>query len=133
MARIQAERAAIVTLAALKFKKDYESGMLPTRELYGQPIDTSAYRYLFNVCREPHFGEDMIREHVKENYIVAFSNGHGYKVWLVRDDEEISFEELEDTFEKIIRKSIRPKSWISVLTTDDRDTWAKAIFSIHSS
>lgn len=75
----------------------------------------------------------MIREHVKENYIVVFSNGHGYKVWLVRDDEEISFGELEDIFEKIIRKSIRPKSWVSVLTTDDRDSWAKAIFSIHSS
>ncbi|EDO04615.1 hypothetical protein SS1G_07098 [Sclerotinia sclerotiorum 1980 UF-70] len=122
----QAERAAIVTLAALKFKQRYESESLPKRELYGQSIDTYAYRYLFNVCREPHPNEDIIREYPSENYIVVFNNGHGYKIGLTKDDEAITFSALKTTFEEIIYEPIEPKSWVGILTADNRDDWAKA-------
>ncbi|KAF7879371.1 hypothetical protein EAF04_000567 [Stromatinia cepivora] len=122
----QAERATIVTLAALNFKQRYETESLPKRELYGQSIDTYAYRYLFNVCREPHLNEDIIREYPNENYIVVFNNGHGYKINLTRNDEAITFYELKTKFEKIISEPIVPKSWVGILTADDRDNWAKA-------
>ncbi|CAD6442880.1 62e7626d-0f35-4e4a-b9b1-5f30bfcc7997 [Sclerotinia trifoliorum] len=122
----QAERAAIVSLAALKFKQCYESESLPKRELYGQSIDTYAYRYLFNVCREPHLNEDIIREYPNNNYIVVFNNGHGYKISLTKDNEVIAFSDLEAKFEEIIYEPIEQKSWVGTLTADNRDDWAKA-------
>ncbi|KAJ8065466.1 hypothetical protein OCU04_006149 [Sclerotinia nivalis] len=125
-AHTQAERATIVTLAALKFKQRYETESLPKRELYGQSIDTYAYRYLFNVCREPHLNEDIVREYPNENYIVVFNNGHGYKINLTKNHEAITFSDLKTKFEEIIYKPIEPKSWVGILTADDRDNWAKA-------
>ncbi|ESZ98068.1 hypothetical protein SBOR_1599 [Sclerotinia borealis F-4128] len=122
----QAERATIVTLAALKFKKCYESGSLPKRELHGRSIDTHAYRYLFNVCREPHIGEDIVREYPSENYIVVLNNGHGYKINLAGNNEDISFPSLEMIFEKILHEPIEQKSWVGTLSADNRDDWAKA-------
>ncbi|KAI9645960.1 hypothetical protein NHQ30_005397 [Ciborinia camelliae] len=122
----QEERAAIVTLAALKFKQCYESGSLPKRDLYGQSIDTHAYRYLFNVCREPHVHEDIIREYPSDDYIVVFNNGYGYKIDLTKNNKNISFSDLELIFEKIIHQPKEQKSWIGILTADNRNDWATA-------
>lgn len=121
----QAERAAIVSLAALKFKHDFESGKLATLQIYGQPVDTSAFRYLFNVCREPHLQEDIIREHPREDYIVVLRYGSAFKINLKRNGTLVSWEALKATFEQILLDTSKPMSWVSMLTADNRDDWAK--------
>lgn len=121
----QAERAAVVSIAALKFKHDLESGELPTPQIYGQSVDTDAYRYLFNVCREPRLGEDIIHEYPSEDYIVALRYGQAFKINLKRDGRIVLLNALMATFEQILRDVPRTMSWTSILTADNRETWAK--------
>ena len=120
-----AERAAIVTLAALRFKKTLESGSLEIQYQSGQTMDPDCYQRLFNVCREPRVGIDRIREYPKEDYIVVMRRGHIFKVLLEESSPSISFEALEAVFGRILESSNVRTSWLSILTADERNQWAK--------
>ena len=121
----QAERAAIVSTAALKFKAVLESGQLEPQFLSGHILDPSSYQWLFNTCREPHPEEDQICTYPQSNYIVVFRRGHAYKVSLLDGAAYDSFETLEAAFESILRLPSEEKSGIGVLTTGGRDSWAE--------
>lgn len=120
-----AERAAVVSLAVFDFKQTLESGSLETQYLSGQAIDPNSYHWLFNACREPHLGEDRLCKYPSNDYIVVLRHGKVFKVNLKIDTEQISFRALKHTFEEILSTSTGEISWISLLTLDERDTWAK--------
>ena len=126
LAHGQAERAAMITLASLLFKQKLEAGKLSIQShpMSGQPVDPLSYQWLFNACREPHIGEDQIRKHPSHDYIVVLRHGYLFKVDLTTNAGNLAFEELTNTYQHILSHTPSQGSLVSVLTTDDRDTWA---------
>ena len=126
-----AERAAIVTLAVFRFKKTLESGNLETQYLSGLAIDPDSYQWLFNACREPCVGIDRIRKYPNEDYIVVMRRGHIYKIVLEEEGTpSTSLKALKTAFGRILESGISTISWLSILTADERDEWAKVIHTI---
>ena len=127
--QMQAERAAIISLAAFAFKQDLETGKLEGHQssLSGQIVDPETFQLLFNACREPHIEEDQIVKHPSDDYIVVLRYGHAFKVDLRDHLGVVSFRSLKNIFERIIAVTPQALSRIGVLTADQRDKWAKVI------
>ena len=123
----QAERATIISLATFQFKQDLESGKLVGQHssLSGQAVDPETYQWLFNACREPHVGEDQIRKYPSTDYVVVLRYGHAFKVTLKEYSKTISFEGLKGMYESILASTPKEMLWVSALTADERDRWAK--------
>ena len=125
-----AERAALVTLVVFRFKKTLESRKLVTQYLSGQAIDQDSYQWLFNACREPCVGTDRIHKYAHNDYIVVMRRGHVYKILLQEGNHAISFNTLKAFFERIREFAPKTMSWLSILTADGRDEWAKVFQTI---
>ena len=109
-----AQRAAIISAAALQFKTDVEAGKL---------TGTEQYSWFFNATREPGRGEDKIVKHLSSDYIVAFRRGHAYKIPLRQGGQPASYVVLKATFQAILDGESKQESWVGVLTADGRDSW----------
>ena len=129
----QAERAAIISIAAFRFMQALHSGGLEPQYLFGQTMDPDSYQWLFNACREPHEGEDRIQKYPNSKYIVVFRYGYAFKVALEAQSQTVSLEALKVTFEKILAETPKAVSWVGILTADKRDRWAKVSASIADS
>ena len=125
-----AERAAIVTLAVFQFKKTLESGNLGTQYLSGQAVDPDSYQWLFNACREPCVGTDRIHKYASDEYIVVMRRGHFYKIILEEGTQSMSLKTLKAILERILKSDITTISWLSILTADERNEWAKVVHPI---
>ena len=130
----QAERAAIISIAAFEFKKALGCGDIKPHTLAGQVVDPSFYLWLFNACREPGKKEDrMCKYPESENeYIVVLRYGYAFKVMLTRNSKSTSFEDLKAMFEKILVETPKVMLWVGGLTTDKRDHWAEVWNSFKS-
>ncbi|EED17149.1 carnitine O-acetyltransferase, putative [Talaromyces stipitatus ATCC 10500] len=115
------ERAATVSLAALKCKKSLEAGEITADVIAENTLDMNSYNGLFNVYREPYQGQDRIRKFDGYDHIVAFKNGLAFKVPV----KEVTWHSLKATFEEIIRTAEGEQSGIPALTMDKRDNWAE--------
>ncbi|RTE81726.1 hypothetical protein BHE90_003791 [Fusarium euwallaceae] len=121
----QAERAAIVSLAALEFKQKLESGKLELTMIGGRPQCMYLHGWLFNSFREALPGIDEMRKMPSENYIAVLRRGHLFKVNLTDEHgQQIPFAKLESTFQAILDK-VNGDSWVGILTADERDSWAE--------
>ncbi|KAF7547181.1 hypothetical protein G7Z17_g7924 [Cylindrodendrum hubeiense] len=121
----QAERAAIISLAALEFKQKLESGKLEPTIIGGRPQCMYLHGWLFNSFREALPGPDEMRKVPSENYIAVLRRGHLFRVDLAdAEGRHISFAKLESTFQAILDKG-QNDSWIGILTADKRDSWAE--------
>lgn len=123
----QVERAARVTLAALEFKSDLESSRLPTKYLNGEALDPDAYDWLFNASRVPQHSTDQLSKYPKSNTIIILHRGQAFKLELPDDWRAISFRELESTFAEIKDSTAPATDWLSILNTEDRDSWAEVL------
>jgi acyl carrier protein len=122
----QAERAAIVSLSALDFKHKLEAGALETTVIGGRPQCMYQHGWLFNSFREPIVGVDRMRKMPSEDYIAVLRRGHMFRVDLVdAQGGAISFAKLQATFQVILDKVPDGHSWVSILTADDRNSWAQ--------
>ena len=118
----------MVVLAVLRFKQTLEARSLPTQYLNGQVVDPDSYHWLFNACREPHLGEDRLRKHERNDCIMVMRFGKFFKVSLKKDNKLGSFSALKSTFQEILDSLITEISWVSILTADERDRWAKVSY-----
>lgn len=121
----QAERAAIISLAALEFKQKLESGRLKPTIIGGRPQCMYLHGWLFNSFREARPGIDEMRKMPSENYIAVLRRGHLFKVNLTDDQgRHVPFAKLESTFQAVLDK-VQDDSWVGILTADERDSWAE--------
>ena len=118
----QAERAALITLATLAFKRRLDGNELEQYTVGGQLVDLESQSLLFNTCREARVGEDCVKTHSTEDYVVALRCGNAFKIPLAGN---VGFESLERAYERIIRDSTEKSNWIGLLTADERNKWAK--------
>ncbi|KFH44962.1 Nonribosomal peptide synthetase-like protein [Hapsidospora chrysogenum ATCC 11550] len=128
----QAERAAIVSLSALKFKRILEAGKMEPTVIGGRPQCTYMHNWLFNTYREPVVGVDRMQKMPPKEYIAVLRKGHMFRVDPVGDDGAIlPFAKLEAAFQAIIDKDIDNDAWESILTADDRNSWARSALEAH--
>lgn len=121
----QAERAAIITKAALQYKEDLESGVISPYILQGQPSCTYLFKYLFNTSRRPCIGSDIIERFPGNNHIVVLWRGRVFKAPLYGNGSPLSFLQLKSIFEWIMQNANGDELQPGILTSDERTSWAK--------
>ncbi|KAJ8061328.1 hypothetical protein OCU04_010391 [Sclerotinia nivalis] len=119
-----AERAAIISNAAFRFKRELERCEVGYGYYNEQPISKDAYQWFFNATREPGNPKDFMRRYPGNDYMIAFRRGHAYKISVPDLDEVTSYSALRDAFQNILDADQKSESWVGVLTQDTRDRWA---------
>jgi NADPH:quinone reductase-like Zn-dependent oxidoreductase len=121
----QAERAALIAVTAFKHKQTIDDGKLEQQYLNERPLCMRLFDWIFNTAREPCLGSDEMHKFPGYNHIVVFRHGHAFKVDLMENGANVPFAHLRDTFEDIINHVGEEVEWAGILTSDDRDNWAK--------
>lgn len=119
----QAERAALIATAAFRHKQAVEAGILEA-DLLGVPTCTYFWDKLYNTCRLPAVGVETVEKHSGDYYVVL-RLGRVFKVPLIERGENVSFEKMKSFIEAILHQVQGEKSWVGILTSDERDSWAE--------
>jgi hypothetical protein len=125
MQHSQAERAAIIAASAFEFKQMWEEGKIEQDWMNEQPLCMESYHWLFNTTREPRQGSDVMQKFPGNNYLVALSNGHVFKVILKHDNEINSLADLQNTFADILDRSNEAVPSLGTMSADERNSWAQ--------
>jgi hypothetical protein len=128
----QALRAAIITTTALRFKQKLDAGTMEPEVFSDISLCMYSWDWMFNAVREPNLGCDKMQRYPGNDYIVVLRRGRVFPVQLVENGENVSFEKLQATFQTIgdLELDEKDDSWAGILTTDERDSWAKVSSSI---
>lgn len=128
----QVERAAIITSAALSFKRAMNMGEVEPLEIAGRPECTWRWGWLFNSTRVPQLKCDKMVSYASSDeqnardHIAVLRKGHVFKVMLQNENgTDVTSEQLQATFEVIVARVAGNDVWSGLLTTDERDSWAK--------
>jgi len=127
----QAERAAILAVAAFGFKNSVELGTVERDYMNDEPICMESLHWLFNAVREPRLKVDKIRRSLEENYLIALRHGHFFKIRLLNEEGDRSFRRLKVAFEHILAVSETSRPSLAALTADERDSWAEVGDYLH--
>lgn len=127
----QLRYAARLIAGALDYKKLIDTNSLPLDMMGGQPLDMSQYYRIFSTCRIPgipsdgliHFGADVN----PPSHIVVAHNNHYFSVDVYGEDgAPLNESQLLAQLQVVVSQSQHVKNPIGILTTEHRDTWAKA-------
>ena len=121
----QAERAAVVTTAALEFKQLVEAGTVERDYMNGEPICMDSLHWLFNTVREPRSGVDKMLRSPGHNHVIALRHGHIFRISLRRGSDSVPYWKMKAAFEYVLANSRDQRPSIATLTADERDSWAK--------
>lgn len=125
-AHTQAERAALVSLAAYEYKMQIDAGILPRDYRNEQPLSMESISWLFNSNKTPVQGCDRVDRYPGNEYIVAMRRGHVFQIPLREEDGLLVPQaKLIATFQAILETPLETQNWAPMLTTDNRDEWAK--------
>lgn len=127
----QAARAAIVVSAVIEHKYQLDRKQVKTRYMNEQPLCMDLSRYLFNACREPKAGLDVMHQYSRNDYFIVLRRGHVFKIDFQELDNFTQRERLESIFETILDASLGNVDWLGLLTADDRRSWAKVCIQAH--
>lgn len=120
----QAERAAIISLAALKFKRRLADDDIQQDYLNEEPLCMNSLEFIFNAYREPRPVTDTVRKLPDHDHFVALRNGRLYRIDFKDIDSANSFSILRNSFQKILENNEEPTARIAALTADERDSWS---------
>ncbi|KAI1636501.1 hypothetical protein F4809DRAFT_662452 [Biscogniauxia mediterranea] len=120
----QSERAALLATTAFCTKQAIAAGTFEPHWNVDAPSCTCLWKWLFNSTREPGLGVDTMRKY-EGDYCVVLRKGHMFKVALREGDENVSQARLEAIFDAIVDNVGDDKSWDGILTSTNRDIWAK--------
>ncbi|KLO07461.1 carnitine acetyl transferase [Schizopora paradoxa] len=125
-------RAAALTRAMLLFRQKYKLGQLKPEATKEGPICMDTYRWMFDCCRVPGTsGLDWAISYAKEGengnagHVVVFRKNRAWKVDIAKDAHILSTADLERQFQHIYDSTTESYPAIGVLTTNNRDVWAK--------
>ena len=121
----QAERAAIIAVAAFRYKEILEAGEIKPTYLHGQPTCMTLFQWIFNVSRKPCLGTDIMEKFPGNDYVIVLRRGRVFKVSLKEGSRNKSYAEFKATFTAILSEVDDRTSWVGIMTADDRRTWAK--------
>ena len=121
----QAERAAVICIAARQFKRLVDRDLVKPDTLNEQPLCMSSLKWLFIATRKPGIGIDVAEQSPENSHIVVLRHGHVFRVELRDGEKDTSFAKLHNIFQEILDTSGQQLSSVATLTADDRDNWAK--------
>lgn len=129
----QVERAAIITSAALSYRRAMNAGEVEPVEIAGKPECTRGWGWLFHSARVPQLKCDKIVSYAPppddryaRDHIAVLRKGRVFKVMLQDEaGKDVSSRQLQATFEAIVARVEGDCVWTGLLTTDERDSWAQ--------
>ncbi|GKU05699.1 beta-ketoacyl synthase protein [Fusarium langsethiae] len=125
----QIERAAIITSSALSFKHAIYAGEVEPFEIAGKPECTWGWGWLFNSTRVPQPDCDKVESYTSSiirDHVAVLRKGRVFKVMLQdEDNKDVSLHQLEEIFQAIVAQVEGRDVLSTLLTTDDRESWAK--------
>lgn len=121
----QAERAAVVALAALEFKQSVEAGTVERDYMNGEPICMESLHWLFNAVREPRIGLDKMRRSPGYDHMIALRHGHIFSIPLKSGSDNVPYLRLKAAFDHVIENSRDRRLSVATLTADERNSWAE--------
>nr|ALQ32923.1 putative polyketide synthase [Fusarium redolens] len=131
----QVERAAVITSATVSFKRAVDAGKVEPMQIAGQPECAWGWSWLFNSTRVPQPGCDKVVSYASRlndpkarDHVAVLRKGRVFKVML-QDEEgkDVSLQQLQATFEAIVAQVEGQDVLLTLLTTDERESWAKQI------
>jgi hypothetical protein len=117
----QAERAAVILLAALEYKTQLESGTARPDMLNETLLCMKSQDWIFHATREPHTGMDKVVKYPSNRNIVVLKGGHVFQLSLPMNTR---FAILEAAFVGVISTATTSVPALAALTSLDRDSWA---------
>ena len=121
----QSERAAIITLAALGFRRKVMADEVEPHWYSGRATCTWQLKWLFDAVREPAAQTDRMRLYQESDYIVVLRRGHVFKVDMPDGGRHMSHSKLRGIFEAIVHRVQDEGLWTGLLTSDNRTSWAE--------
>lgn len=119
--------AAKTLLAAADYKALIDGDKIPVEMMGKNPLDMSQYKKIFGTCRIPWEKRDKL-SYNNSKHVTVIHNNHIFHVdvW-GEDDILLSEDQLVQSLEKVMELSSTPtEDGIGILTSEHRDTWAKA-------
>jgi len=125
--RNPAKRAAALTSAVLRFKKDVDNGTLEPEYMRKLPISMESYQWMFNACRIPAQPIDhpVKYGHNEHKYIIVVRKNQFFKVMHEINGQPLNAAELEKQFSRIYKSADKSPA-VGILTTQNRDIWTSA-------
>ncbi|XP_013181171.1 PREDICTED: carnitine O-acetyltransferase-like isoform X1 [Papilio xuthus] len=123
----QLHYAAKTLLASLEYKALIDGDKIPVEMMGKSPLDMSQYKKIFGTCRIPCEKRDKLSFN-DTKYFTVIHNNHIFHVDLWgNDNKRLSEDQIVHALKKVIELSKSPATEaIGVLTSDNRDNWAKA-------
>lgn len=121
----QAQRAAVIASIAFTCKQDLEANRWEPMEYMGTPNCTDLWQYIFNTARLPGVPLDTMTKFPGNDYMAVLHRGHIFQVMLKDGDNNVELEQLSKIFQLIIDREDNSESWTSILSADDRTSWAE--------
>lgn len=121
--------------AAAQFRKLVVTGQLPYEKMGKKhiPLDSTAYKYMFNSCRVPRKNQDAYRTYDPSRctHTIVARKGHFFSIQLVnsRSGDPLPVSDLEEQIcQCIILAETNPSSRakLGIMTSGNRDDWAEA-------
>ncbi|KAM0421170.1 hypothetical protein ACHAPT_011062 [Fusarium lateritium] len=125
MGHTQAERAALIASIAFQCKQDLEADRWEPMAYMFTANCTDLWQYIFNTARLPGVPLDRMAKFPGNDYMAVLHRGHIFKVPLKDGDENVSAEALTRTFGSILNRPDTDENWTSILSADDRTSWAE--------
>lgn len=120
----QAERAALLATTAFNYKLEIDAGPLPPLYTLEVPLCTAYQKMMFNTYRHPVLGCDETIKH-EGDHCVVLRRGRLFRVELRDEHGLVTLDKLKYHFTAIVDAVDDEGSWAGILTSDNRDTWAK--------
>ncbi|KAM7184358.1 hypothetical protein V8F20_012255 [Naviculisporaceae sp. PSN 640] len=120
----QAERAALLAVTAFQLKKDIENKAIGNLFILDTPVCQAPLKWLFNTYRRPQVGMDELHKGVGD-YCVVFRRGRLFRVELQQENVPVSIDTLRSAMTAILDHVHDEGTWAGILTTDNRDSWAR--------
>ncbi|KAI0388909.1 polyketide synthase [Xylariaceae sp. FL0594] len=120
----QAERAAIITVAAIDYARRLARNEIPPDMLHGEPLSAEGRDWLFYTTRRPEVRVDRMERFEPNHTIAVLRRGHVFQVDLPAT-EPLGIGAVCATYSEILKLSDDPVLSVCTLTADERDSWAK--------
>ncbi|CAK1549844.1 unnamed protein product [Leptosia nina] len=123
----QLQYAAKTLLAAFDYKSLIDNNEIPVEMMGKSPLDMSQYKKIFGTCRIPQPNRDKL-SYNDSKYVTVIHNNHLFHLDLWGNDgKRLSVDQIVQGLIKIVAASPSPaKDAVGILTSENRDTWAKA-------
>lgn len=119
--------AAALVLSALQFRRLIQEGKLPEESQGGSPLCMNQYNNLFGTTRIPGKGKDQFFRDPASKHIALLYRGHLHSLPVYTNEGQIiSFAQIESSLKALIDlEPAREESQVGILTTMERDNWAR--------